>query len=248
MRRAVLVAAAALMTAGVVSLAAQAGTAQAGTPQAEPSRPRAPRPNMQAMNEALGVRCVYCHVPGRHGEEDLDFKSEANPKKRVARLMLAMTADINAAVPAAVLKASGEVTTVTCVTCHRGVADPRPLAEILTRTLEEQGPDAVVAQYRDLRARYFGRDAYDFSDRTLIRVVEPILERGPAVALTLLRLNLEFNPRSADSYVMMARAETRRLDDRAAIGLLEQALAIDPSHGLAQGYLAQLKQFTRPRP
>ena len=34
------------------------------------------------------------------------------------------------------------------------MADPRPLTEILSRTLEEQGLEATVAQYRDLRARF----------------------------------------------------------------------------------------------
>ncbi len=223
--------------------------AQTAPPQAEPARPRTPRPNMQAMNEALGVTCVYCHVPvePRTDAREIDFRSEANPKKRVARMMVAMTADINATIPASVLKSTEDSTVVTCATCHRGVPDPRPLAEILTRTIEQEGFDEGVIRYRELRARYFGRDTYDFSERTLLTVAQKLVDRVPDGVLTLMRMNLEFNPASADSYVMMAQAETRRFDDRAAIVHLEKALALNPNHGLAQGFLAQLRQFTKPR-
>lgn len=231
---------------GVATFVTAAASAQ--VPPEAPARPRTPRPNMQAMNEALGVRCVYCHVPGTSQTEDIDFKSEANPKKRIARMMVAMTADINAAVPSAMLKAPGEVTAVTCATCHRGVPDPRPLPEIIWRTLEREGTDAAIAQYRDLRARFFGKDAYDFSDRAILTVAQRAVDYAPESALALLTMNLEFHPQSADSLVLMARAETRRLDDRAAIVLLERALAIDPRHALAQGFLLQLRQFVRPRP
>ncbi|MGE3579521.1 MAG: c-type cytochrome [Vicinamibacterales bacterium] len=226
---------------------------QAAPAQSAPARPRTPRPNMQAMNEALGVTCAYCHAPlasrpGGTRPDDLDYRSEANPRKRVARMMVAMTADINASIPAAVLKSTEDATVVTCATCHRGVPDPRPLAEILTRTVEQEGIDATVHRYRELRTRYFGRDAYDFSERTLLMVAQKLVEREPEAALALMQMNLEFHPASADSYVMMAQAETRRFDDRAAIVHLEKALAIKPDHGLAQGYLVQLRQFTKRRP
>ena len=203
---------------------------------------------MQAMTEALGVTCAYCHVADSGREGALDFKSEANPKKRAARLMVAMTADINAGIPAAVLKSPEDSTLVTCATCHRGVPDPRPLAALLIRVAELEGLDEAIARYRDLRARYFGRDAYDFSERTLLVVGQTFVERAPEGVLALMQVNLEFHPASADSYVMMAQAETRRFDDRAAIPYLEKALAINPDHALAQGYLVQLRQFTKPRP
>ncbi|MEQ1898832.1 MAG: c-type cytochrome [Vicinamibacterales bacterium] len=218
--------------------------AQEPTPAA---RPRTPRPNMQAMNEALGVTCNYCHVPNPRYKDELDYKSDANPRKRVARLMVAMTADINASIPAAVLKASREATEVTCATCHRGVADPRPLPDIIGRVVEEQGVDQALAHYRNLRAQYYGKDAYDFSEPALLNVARRFVERSPEVALALMRTNLEFYPSSAESYVLMAVAETRRFDDGAAIRYLEKALTLNPAHGLAQGYLSQLQQYRKPR-
>ena len=222
--------------------------AQEPTPAREPpvaAQPRTPRPNMQAMNEALGVKCSYCHVPHARVKDELDYKSNENPRKRVARLMVAMTADINASIPSAVLKSAGDSTLVTCATCHRGVADPRPLGDILTRAVEDEGIDAALARYRDLRARYYGRDAYDFSESVLVGVAQRVVERVPGAALALMRANLEFYPASANSYVVMAIAETRRYDDAAALVHLEKALAIDPRHSLAQGYFYQLQQFSK---
>ena len=226
-------------------LSAQEPTAAQALP-ASP-RPRTPRPNMQAMNEALGVACNYCHVPNPRYKDELDFKSDANPKKRVARLMVAMTADINASIPSAVLKSAGDSTLVTCATCHRGVPDPRPLPDIIARAVEEQGVDQAVTHFRDLRARYFGKDAYDFSESALLNVARRAVERNPEAALALMRTNLEFYPSSAESYVLMAVAETRRFDDGAAMQYLEKALTLNPAHGLAQGYLSQLRQYRKPR-
>ena len=62
-----------------------------------------------------------------------------------------------------------------------------------------------------------------------------------------MRTNLEFYPSSAESYVLMAVAETRRFDDGAATQYLEKALTLNPAHGLAQGYLSQLRQYRTPR-
>jgi hypothetical protein len=73
--------------------------------------------------------------------------------------------------------------------------------------------------------------------------------QAPAAALSLMRTNLEFYPASADSYVMMAIAETRRLDDPAAIEHLERAVALNPTHSLtllsAHGPLAPRRVLRR---
>ena len=43
-----------------------------------------------------------------------------------------------------------------CVTCHRGVAIPRQLVDILTQTAAAKGTPAAITQYRDLRKQYLG--------------------------------------------------------------------------------------------
>lgn len=217
-----------------------------GSPAARAQEPVRTRPNMQAIAAALGVQCNYCHAAAQETPSRLDYKSDANPKKRIARVMIAMTADINATIQSAMLKPADETMTVACVTCHRGVADPRPLSEILTRALQDGNPAAAAATYRDLRQRYFGQDVYDFSERALVSIGQRLVERDPDAAIALLQMNLEFYPRSAESYFMMATAYTRKLRDADAIECLEKALEINPEHSVARGFLVQLQQY-RPK-
>ena len=77
--------------------------------------------NMEEVSQALGVRCDYCHSAPRGS-------GLPEPKKDVARAMMAMTRDLNAKVQEATGKPAGEVAQVGCVTCHRGVAIPRRAA------------------------------------------------------------------------------------------------------------------------
>src|ERR1035437_4103993 len=65
---------------------------------------------MQQFRLALGQNCQFCHVRGDNASDD-------NPKKTVARTMIAMANEINAKFP------DGKVH-VTCFTCHRGKTTP----------------------------------------------------------------------------------------------------------------------------
>jgi tetratricopeptide (TPR) repeat protein len=195
-------------------------------------------PAMQKMADALGVNCDYCHSAPRGS-------GLAEPKKDIARLMMAMTRDLNARIPDATHKTGEEAATIECITCHRGVAIPRQLSEIIARTLRDQGAAAAVEQYRDLRQRYYGRQAYDFGEGTLLDLARRTASRKPDDAIALLKVNLEFNPRSARSYSALAYAYTRNLDDIPAIAALEKALEIEPDNGVIRGQLEQLKSYRR---
>src|SRR5580704_10273979 len=70
--------------------------------------------NMQAIAQALGVGCEYCHVAERGS-------NTPEPKKDIARAMLAMTRDINVKIQAATSLPATQAVEVQCVTCHRGV-------------------------------------------------------------------------------------------------------------------------------
>src|SRR5215472_17138707 len=131
--------------------------ASAASAQAPPSAEL--MPTMQAMAQALGVSCDYCHT-ARRGS------GQPEPQKEIARAMMAMTRELNAKVQAASSKAATDATAVQCVTCHRGVAIPAQLSDILARTLRANGVAAAQEQYRDLRKRYYGRQAYDFGENT----------------------------------------------------------------------------------
>ncbi len=66
---------------------------------------------MRTFTAGLGVQCSYCHVQGNNASDD-------NPKKEVARKMIAMVQQINANFP------DGKMH-VSCYTCHRGEAEPK---------------------------------------------------------------------------------------------------------------------------
>src|SRR5690348_10843182 len=112
--------------------------------------------------------------------------------------MLLLAREINEKLPPAVGKAADVTTRVSCTTCHRGVPIPKQLADILTETAAAKGNDAAIAQFRDLRARYYGAQAYDFSEAGLISVAQRAIGANKADdALTWLNLNLEFYPKSS---------------------------------------------------
>ncbi|MGE3508379.1 MAG: c-type cytochrome, partial [Vicinamibacterales bacterium] len=93
---------------------------------------------MRVYTAALGVDCAHCHDPGDNGR--LDYRSNNNPRKQVARNMIAMMADINAM--SGLGRSEDSTTRVTCLTCHRGVPNPRPLDEIIRRTVELEGGES----------------------------------------------------------------------------------------------------------
>jgi len=194
--------------------------------------------NMQAISQALGVSCEYCHAAPRGS-------GLPEPKKEIARAMMAMTRQINASIQAATSKASPEVTNVQCITCHRGTAIPHQLPEILTATIREKGVAAAVSQYRDLRKQYYGRQTYDFGEGTLLSLAQVLTASKPDDAIALLELNVEFNPQSARSYAALGYAYTRKYDDATAMKYLEKALEIEPENGIIRGQLEQLKSFQR---
>lgn len=192
-------------------------------------------PNMQAIAQALGVNCDYCHA------------ADAAPKKQIASAMIAMTAEINSKVQAATGLAANQAVKVQCVTCHRGVPVPRALADILAQTLRDKGAAAAIDQYRGMRQKYYGREAYDFGEDTLIGIARAVVQSRPADSIALLQLNLEFYPRSAATYSEIAFAYTRKLDDDSAIQNLQKALEIEPDNGVIRGQLEQLQSYQRAR-
>ncbi len=197
-------------------------------------------PLMQEIVQGLGVQCEYCHSAPRGS-------GQPEPKKDIARQMIAMTRDINARVQASTGKPAAQTAQVKCITCHHGVPIPRQLSEILMQTLREKGAAAAAAQYRDLREHFYGRAAYDFGEDTLVGVAQPLAAGRPEDAIALLKLNLEFYPQSAKTYGAIGFAYTRKLDDPTAITYYEKAVELDPSNGVIRGQLEQLKMYQRKR-
>jgi hypothetical protein len=214
---------------------------------------------MQAFTAALGVQCAHCHVQaaapaggrgdgggGRGGRGGgapaFDYASDDKPQKKAARQMMLMVRDINPKVVAAVGKAEDMTVRVGCVTCHRGVAIPRPLADILDLTTTEKGAPAAIARYKDLRKQYFGAQAYDFSEGSLVAYAERATNANKAdEAMAWLQLNLEYFPLSSRTYVGLSQAQQKKNDKEAAIKSMEKAVELDPQNALTKRQLDQLK-------
>jgi hypothetical protein len=87
---------------------------------------------MFKYTRALGVTCVYCHPPTKPGivPVDVDFASEDNAKKLIARDMMRMTDKLNRKY----FKFKNDYSfktyqtgPVSCNTCHRGLRKPFPM-------------------------------------------------------------------------------------------------------------------------
>jgi tetratricopeptide (TPR) repeat protein len=156
--------------------------------------------------------------------------------------MMLMVRDINPKVAAAVGKSAEAATRVGCVTCHRGVAIPKQLAEILDQTTMEKGTQAAIAQYKDLRKQYFGAQAYDFSEGSLVTYAQRATQANtPDDAITWLQVNLENFPMSSRTYAGLSQAQRAKNDTAAAIKSLEKAVELDPQNAQLKRQLDQLK-------
>jgi hypothetical protein len=76
------------------------------------------------FEDDLGVACNFCHAPGKEVGE-LDYVSDAKPEKNIAREMMRTTLGINKKYFKVKHPMIGsDNLTVTCNTCHNGVAFP----------------------------------------------------------------------------------------------------------------------------
>lgn len=80
---------------------------------------------MQGFNAALGVKCNHCHAPKDNGEKGLNFASDANPNKSIARDMMKMTKKINSKYFSK--PHEGIIQNINCNTCHGGSTTPKTI-------------------------------------------------------------------------------------------------------------------------
>lgn len=195
---------------------------------------------MQAFTAGLGVGCEHCHVekPGAPP----DFAADDKVEKQKAREMMKITTGLNAQLAKQIGTPGSELTRVGCITCHRGVPVPRQLSEILGKTSADKGFAAAATQYKELKAKYYGAQAYDFSETGLIATAQPLIATRTDDAIQFLQLNLESFPKSARTYVTLAQAQVARKDTAAAIASLEKAIELDPNSNAARRMLQQLKK------
>jgi tetratricopeptide (TPR) repeat protein len=198
---------------------------------------------MQNFNAALGVGCDHCHVQAQGSPPD--FAADDKPEKNAARAMMTITRDLNATlgmeVGTALSVPAADLTRVGCITCHRGVPEPKQIGEILAKTSADKGFDAAKAQYNDLKSRYYGAQAYDFSESGLIATAQPLAQNRTDEAIRFLEMNLELFPRSARTYLTLSQAQQAKKDTAGAIASLEKVLEIEPNNAQARRTLDQLR-------
>jgi tetratricopeptide (TPR) repeat protein len=197
---------------------------------------------MGSFTRALGVRCNYCHV-GNEGEplSKYDFASDDKQTKTKARDMLRMVGAINTEYLTKLPDRRTPTINVACMTCHRGVAEPRPIQQIVLNAYDSAGADSALSVYRALRERYYGRAAYDFGEVPLADVGAALRSRGKtADALRFYVLNTELTPNSAFAFRQAAEAQLAAGDTAAAIKSYQRALAINPNDRQTKGTLEKL--------
>ena len=207
-------------------------------------RPREVIDLMRGYTNALGVRCPFCHV-GEEGKplNTFDFAADDRRNKLVARDMIRMVQNINSETLGRLPERPDSSLRVTCQTCHRGVSRPVPLDQIVVQVVRSSGVDSASRAYKTLRERYYGSDAYDFSERTLVRAAMTLSQaREFEPALALLALDNEFFPKGAELMIATGDVQRAKGDSASAVRSYREALTREPQHPGARQRLAQMGQ------
>ena len=114
------------------------------------------------------------------------------------------------------------------------------LSQVLSRTLNEKGIDAAVAQYRELKSRGFD-DLYVAESDVNMLGYRLLQQRKTKDAIEILKLNVEAYPQSANAYDSLAEAYLMNGDAALAIENYEKSVALDPKNTNAIENLKKLK-------
>lgn len=200
---------------------------------------------MRAFTGALGVRCNYCHV-GEEGKDlkDYDFVSDAKPAKNKARTMITMVEAVNGQYLSQLSKETSNGIKVSCVTCHHGVPVPISLEDKLKKTFDRSGLDSTIREYRALREKFYGGDAYNFKEGTLLRLADKIFEDSTkrAAAFEIVRLNIEMYPSFPFSYAHLGSWYDDIKDVPKAIENYKKALSFIPNNEFLKKRIAELEK------
>lgn len=210
---------------------------------------------MRNFAMALGVRCEHCHAAdpaapeqpagrgGRGGGPPLDYALDDLETKKVARDMLRMVMDINEKYLPLTGRTFNEFNRVTCETCHHGLAKPQSLRSAMAMAVNAGGADSAIALYRQLRTRYYGSGAYDFGELSLSEAGNQIAanQAQRAAAIAILKLNLEFFPRSIPTLGNLANVSLQAGDTAGAVDALTKALEIEPDNNQLRNMLQRIR-------
>ena len=191
---------------------------------------------MRDFSLSLGAHCETCHV--ETADRKTDFASDEKEEKKTARVMLKMVDEINHGY---IGKLGASAIQVQCVTCHRGLQKPQTIQAVLTETIEKKDVQAAIAQYTDLRKKYYGSASYDFSELPLDLLSESLVQKGKAKdAIAIMDMSVSFNPPTARTYNAFANAHKANGDMDKAKADLEKLLQLQPDNRHAKQMLEEL--------
>jgi tetratricopeptide (TPR) repeat protein len=185
---------------------------------------------MKSFTSGLGVRCNYCHV-GEEGQplSTYKFESDTITAKLKARTMMKMTHDINSKYLSTLSEFKNDIIQVKCVTCHRGVAQPESLEDLLFNKIKADGLEEAITTYNDLYKKYYGSFAYDFRDHTLVALTEKLDEEKMFDdALAFAQINIAKYPDSGTANFGLAEVYEAKGDKENAIKYYTKALELMP--------------------
>lgn len=200
--------------------------------------PEALRDTMFSFGQQVGLRCSRCHnFEPETPMAERDFASDERELKRVAREMLRMVSGINEAVSSIDRGPDHNALTVQCVTCHRGVSQPRQIEDVFASTTASNGLDAAISEYLDLRQNWYAMAAYDFTAWKLGGIAQEVVDNGDLDGgMQVHALNFELNP--DDGSIYFHRAETYEKQGRIpeAIADYRRTLEMEPE---SMGFLSE---------
>jgi hypothetical protein len=201
---------------------------------------------MFGFTNALGVRCNFCHVEkppvagAPPGPPQFDFKNDSLAHKQMARYRLRMVDTINNVLLPRLPNRDDPPTRVTCVTCHRGLAKPGTIENVLTNALARGSADSAIARYRALRAD-MASGRYDFREGPVLNVTQSLTtQKRYDDAIALLDMIQEFYPNSPNIDMQLAETLLVRGDRDQGIAHLRAALAKNPNDPRPRMRLQQL--------
>jgi tetratricopeptide (TPR) repeat protein len=113
---------------------------------------------------------------------------------------------------------------------------------VLDKTIAEQGIEAGIAQYRELKAKQAA--TYDFSEPELNRLGYQLLRKGKSKeAIEIFKLNVETYPQSFNTYDSLAEAYMTIKEPELAKQNYKKSLELNPNNTSAT---EALKRFEKP--
>ncbi len=191
--------------------------------------------DMRTFALGLGVRCSYCHVGDESKPLPEDFASDAKEAKKIARIMLRMRDNINQNYLSQIAAHRPSMAKVQCVTCHHEQAKPLTIEEVMAKEVEDNGVEAAIAKYRELRKQHYGGFVYNFQDGPLPNFARQLNQSEKVDdVIAVLKLNLEFHPKSLMSHWGLGEAYSKKGDNAAALKSFEKAYEIRPDPRIKQ--------------